>query len=204
MNEQSLLAALPQFPSFLCLYAPDRTIAWCNTLGYGRECTSVIGECSDEHVMESDRVWWQEMFRRAVYLRETSIFTLNLHTPHPPGFLRVQGKIGPIIHNGSVIYVATVSTDVTAHTPVSTINPLARFFFTPLCRATVAYLLENGHSKGASIGKAIGELSSNGQASPKLRAILSSLQERCVVAHSPGGYHVSDAFSPFIACALLD
>lgn len=182
--------ALAHAPVFLSLLDVQGTLVWASRITYGLN-PDLIGQPADVPIAVKDRPVFWERFRRARDLREVANFTLHIEVPAAPGFVKLVGRLAPVIYQDQVAGVVAVSWDATFQGEPAA---AARFMFDDLGRAVVRTLLADGAMKGAAIGAALGHLANNYQARPKLRAVLAQLCERGILTHGPAGYTVSDGF----------
>ncbi len=186
----AILRAIEQSSSFVSLFDREGRIVWTNRLAYGIG-KAIIGKPSDTLVWEEDRDRWWEAFRRVIHHREPVEYVVRIVVPEPPKFVRLVGRLGPVVQRNRVHQVLSICDDRTYREEP---NPLARFVLTPMSRLVVTWLLEHGPAKGAAIGRAVGQRASSGQASQVLRYRLKALVDRGILEHGRDGYSVSLAF----------
>lgn len=192
---ENLSSLLKQLPYFVSVFNLDGEITWVNRIAYGLR-NNVIGKRADLLMLEDDRVAWWAGFRRVVHLREVVDFSCRIHTPEPPGWAKIDGKLSPHIVRSKVKWVVSVCYDATLQYKA---NPLGQFVLSPLGKKVVTYLLRVNSAKGPAIGRYVKEVGRNGQASSKLRAVLSEKVMRGILNHIDGGYSITEKFSPYAA-----
>lgn len=201
MTDDDIRLGVEQTPAFVAIHSLDGLLLWANRITYGLDGKSLIGQPVDLLIFDEDKPHWWEAFRRAQYLRETSEYSVRIHVPSPPGWVRLSGRIGPVIRDDRVVYLTTVTYDVTFRDRAE-VNPLAPFVLSPLSRQIVAALWPDAVLKGAALARRVDEVDARGQASSKLRVVLASLVSRNVLALTDAGYTITPAFLPHAAAAL--
>ncbi len=190
---KNLPALLEQLPFFVSVCDTKGTLVWTNRVIYGLN-HEILGQPSDTHIAEADRPIWWACFRRVVHFREIVDYEVKVIVPEPPGWAKLGGRLSPYVKQDRVQNVVAVAHDQTLR---DVPNPLARFVLSPLGKKVISFLLRVGSAKGPTIGRHVGEVSSNGQASPKLRAVLAEKVMRGILHHVEGGYRISESFAPF-------
>jgi hypothetical protein len=188
-----LIETLAFAPGYIGILALDGTIEWMNRAGYGLDLSGVIGQPGDSFIAPEDRHIWHSAFSQARHLREVSDYEVRIQVPSPPGWARVWGRIGPVLANGEVRHLISMSHDITLSSSPSRAN---RFLLTDLGRRVVVYLREAGTAKGSAIGKQLGESSRAGQASSTLRMLLANLVEQGILQKGTNGYVLAPDFLP--------
>ena len=192
---RDFLALLQQLPFFVSVCDLRGKLIWTNRITYGLD-DSIIGKPVDLHIVEEDKAQWWVAFRRVIHWMEIVDYSVKVNVPEPPGWVMVNGKLSPYVVRGKTKYVVAIAHDATLRDKA---NPLGKFVLSPIGKLVVRYLLQVGSAKGPSIGRHVGEVGSNGQASPKLRASLAEKVERGVLSHVNGGYAITPEFAPFAA-----
>lgn len=187
MPQSELFKIMPQLPGFISLHSPEGTLVWASRISYGLS-EEILGQPADANILEEDRPRWWEAFRRAGTLREVADYVVRVRTPTPPGYVTIQGRLGPVLLRGRLRYVAAVCWDATFRDHR---NPLARFLLSHQQRAVVAALLQSREPM-------------SGKLTPAFRDSLARLVQREILAHDSRGYRVSEAFSPYAYLALMD
>ena len=187
MIEIDVAEVLGQLPGYITLHDLKGRFIWSNKLGLGFD-ESVVGTMADANIFMDDRARWWSFFRRAAIDREVLDYSVKVIVPAKPGWAKIQGRLGPILRNGEVIYVVSLNYDATFH-PES--DPRAKFMLSELERGIVVTLLASKKPiKSAAISARVGE----GRSSSKLRTILANLADRGIVTSTAFGYTISEQF----------
>ncbi len=191
MNSSDFEKALAQLPGFFALMTVDGTLVKANTISYGLP-DSIIGQSAASLVHPDDQEYWLIKFRLAAYRNEASDFEVRVPVPVEPGWIRIRGRMGPVVIDGETRYVATLFFDVTAGQASSFFDGgVAKFVLSPAERLIVETLLKAGKPlKSRSIAMRAGE-----RPSSSLRSRLSALVERGILSISVSGYEVASKFA---------
>ena len=195
LSPDVVLQCLPQMPGFLTIHSLDDKILWAARIGYGLD-ESIIGTSASDLVVPEHRELWHSINNRVKYNREIVDYTVRMLTPEPPGWVSLDGRMGPYLEDGAVKYILVIVAD--ASFKVSKHNP-TRFLLSPFQREVVAVLLGSPVPlKGATIAARIGEARN----SSTLRTTLAALVSRGILHSNRHGYSVTEDFRP-IAVDLL-
>lgn len=180
---------LRQLPVYVALWDRDARLVWSNRWAYGHDAGDAGASYADL-IAPADHVTWLRAFR---FARDE-----GRHVPGRCSGVPADGgpavpwsyRMAPHRVGASVIGVIVCCWVDEADPPPD----LARFLLSPLSRQIVQ-LLARGPAKGVVIGKHVGMLSGDRrQASSKLRAALSGLEDRGILRNGPDGYEVTAEF----------
>ncbi len=177
---------------FIALHSPEGNLIWANRVAYGLQTKKIFNKAADLNIFDEDRAIWWNWFRRSLFEKEINDYSVRVKVPVKPGWVRISGKMGPVILDDKVVYVVTVCHDATFR---ENGNALSRFVLGSLEKQIIITLLAaSSPLKGAAIGAKVNQLSKSRQASSTLRNVLVGLCDRRVLEHTPDGYTIAEGF----------
>lgn len=186
-----VLQAVAQAPVYLVLFDRERKFVWANRYAFGYTAEMLTGTRTETDIHADDRPTWVHQMTLCLDLGETAAGVCRLLASPQ----RLSYRMAPVRDGRGRITVALVASwDVTLKSTPDTRDPRP-FLFTALGRAILTYLREKGPAKGAAIGRAVGQMSSNGQASSKVRWKLADLEERGILHRTTEGYAITPEFA---------
>lgn len=189
LSSDQIAEAARQAQAFLIVFDRERRVVWVNRFAHGYGADSVIGQRTEEDIHPDDRQEWLHNFRNCLDMGSTSAGEVRLLRSKT----RVSYRMGPLRNEfGKIMGVVVASQDTTLSKQE---NPLLRFLLSPTSQQIVNYLRERGSPvKGATIGHRLGEQTSGGQASTRVRTLLNNLEARHIIRHTTDGYCLTDDF----------
>lgn len=186
-----VMQAVSQAPVYLCLFDRDRRFLWANRYAFGYSAERLAGTRTEEDIHLDDRPTWVHQMGLCLELGESASGTCRLLASAQ----RLSYRMAAVRNGrGQIVGALVASWDTSLKSSPDTRDPRP-FMFTPLGKAILAYLREHGPAKGAAIGRAVGQVSSNGQASSKVRWKLADLEDRGILRRTSEGYAISPEFA---------
>jgi PAS domain S-box-containing protein len=99
-------------PEFILITDPERRVQFVNRVRSGREAGYLLGHAAEEFVAPEQRAMLIEHYRRV--LEERTVVRYEMPVPQPDGSTVWYGaSMGPIVRDGQVVGVISVSSDIT-------------------------------------------------------------------------------------------